>query len=38
MAQIPVQSPGIEAEIARREVGVVGGTYDFRTGKVTLLR
>jgi carbonic anhydrase len=37
-AQIPEHSEGITAEITRREIGVVGGTYNFRTGKVTIQR
>jgi len=36
-AQVPEQSDGIAAEIARRELAVVGGVYHLSTGKVTLL-
>lgn len=36
-AQIPAASPGIAAEIARREIAVVGGVYHLATGKVVLL-
>jgi carbonic anhydrase len=35
-AQLPEQSDGIDAEIARRELAVVGGIYHLSTGKVTL--
>jgi carbonic anhydrase len=35
--QIPEASPGIAAEIERREIAVVGGVYHLKSGKVALL-
>lgn len=35
--QIPAASPGIAAEIERREIAVVGGVYHLKSGRVELL-
>ena len=36
-AQVPARSPGIAAEMRRREIGVVGGVYHLGSGTVSLV-